>query len=173
MLATRWGRWWAAISLLALVAAGCGSRDGEHSGPSGPAATSLTTAPPPPVAASDCSSSDVELEPATAVPDVTFVLRTDRTRTSLLMTNTGVLIAVVVPGADGTTQLREAFYANPTDEASVVALDAVANSGFATRVEGLPAGLPPNQVYVVPPGWSVCALSGRLGVSASTLYLRD
>lgn len=52
-------------------------------------------------------------------------------------------------------------------------MEAVAKSGFAAHVPGLPPDIPVDQVYVVPPDWAVCALTDRLGVSARTRYLRD
>jgi hypothetical protein len=87
--------------------------------------------------------------------------------------NTGELSAVVIPDASRTTRLTTAPYANPTDELSAVALDAVVDTGYAASVPGLPSDIPPDQVYVVPPDWAVCALSDRLGVAASTRYLQD
>lgn len=165
MSASRWGRWWAATGLLALVAAGCGSGEGEPQ----PTPPTQTT----PVAAADCASSDVLLPQDSSVPGVTFTLSTDPTGTSLLMKNTGELSAVVIPDEDGTTRLTTAPYANPTDELSAAALEAVRNTGYAPSVPGMPFGIAQDQIYFVPPEWAVCALSDRIGVVARTRYLQD
>lgn len=161
MLAKNCRGWCAAIGLLALVAAGCGNGDGDPD-----SARSFRPA-------SDCASSDSLLSPASSVPGVTFSRSTDPTRTSLLMKNTGELTAVVIPDSGFTTRLTTAPYANPTDPASVAALTVVANSQFALRVPGLPAGISQDQVYVVPPGWAVCGLTDRLDTPANVRYLQD
>lgn len=155
----------AVIALLTVIMAGCASTDSP--GPQGPGpGTSL----PPPVPAPDCTSSTLQLPDAAGAPGVTFRLKTDPTHTSLLMTNTGHLTAVVFPDAEATTRLTTSPHVNPPDPASSLALQTVADSGSAARAPGVPAGV---TSFVVPPGWSVCALSDVLTVPARTRYLQD
>lgn len=171
MSLTRLPLLFATVCVLALVAAGCGpTGDGDPT----PTPTPTPTSPPPPqTAATDCSSSDQVLPSASSLPGVSLTLSTDPTQTSLLMKNTGQLTAVVIPDEARTTRITTAPYANPDDEVAAAALEAVAKSGFAAHVPGLPPDIPVDQVYVVPPDWAVCALTDRLGVSARTRYLRD
>jgi hypothetical protein len=113
--------------------------------------------------ADDCRGSDNAVTPqAGALPGGTFSLRTDNSRTSLLITNTSLVTLVVVPQTVG-TRLAESPYADPTDLLSTTALNAVIGTdlprndptvaGFASR-----DGIPYDQIFVVPPQWSVCAL---------------
>ena len=168
---------WALAAVVALGVAGCGSNDesGDSSSTDSNSGDSYPTTPAtqPQSAATTCESADVTLPDATAVEGVTFTLTTDPTGTSLLMKNSGPLTAVVVPDISGPSRLSQAPYANPSDAASEAALFAVARSGFAARVPGLSAGVPADQVYVVPPDWAVCVLSGRLGIPARARFLQD
>jgi len=120
-----------------------------------------------------CEGSDEQLPNADDLRGVSLARYTDPTGTSLLLTNNGTLSVVIVPPPDGSTTLATAPYANPTDPASVVALEAVAAAANPNAVPGIPAGVPFDQVYFVPPGWSVCGTTGDTAVAASVRYLRD
>ena len=117
----------------------------------------------------DCRGSTTAVAPTvTGLPSGTYRVWTDPTRTSLLLKNTGLLTLIVVPGDYGTA-LSTAPYDNPTDDTSVNVLRAMIATNLPAhdavvstlvRVEGLPE----NQVFVVPPQWTVCALGDRVGV---------
>jgi len=160
----------AIASAFAVIATACAPADEivDSSKGDSSALGSLPAAP-----ATSCSLSDQRLPTATDLPGITFALRTDPTRTSLLMKNTGELTAIVIPAGEGTTRLETAPYANPEDAASTLALEAIVKSGVSTQLPGMPAGVPLDQVFVVPPGWAVCALTDQLGVPPRTQYLRD
>lgn len=127
----------------------------------------------PLVAPSSCEDSDLTLADATAPPGVTLKLSTDSTNTTLLLTNSGSLSVAVFPHQDGRTHLAAAPYANPSDAASIEALNAVASVANPNSVPEMPAGVPLDQVYFVPPGWSVCGTTGDLNQAAQVRYLRD
>ncbi|CAN5808980.1 hypothetical protein BH24ACT15_BH24ACT15_31190 [soil metagenome] len=165
MTLSRWAVRIVAASTLAIIS-GCGS---ETETPPAPDSPPNAQAKP----AEDCSESNVELPALSEIEGVTLSATTDATRTSLLLKNTGELSAVIIPDENGTTQLHPAPYANPTDAASVAALDAVANSADPNAVPGIPAGIPVNQVFFVPPQWAVCGVTGALGQPAAAQYLRD
>jgi hypothetical protein len=120
-----------------------------------------------------CAGSNIRLADTAGLPGIRLARYTDPTRTTMRLTNIGSLSAVVVPPANRSTSLWTAPYANPTDSASVAALQAVAAVADPNAVPYIPAGIPFSQVYFVPPGWSVCALTGRTGVPAEVRYLRD
>jgi len=40
-------------------------------------------------------------------------------------------------------------------------------------VGGIPPGTPPDQVYIVPPQWAVCALTSNVARAPGVLYVRD
>lgn len=165
----------AASLILSITAAGCGSSTGGQEAEAGP--TSGATVEPPPAfpvarrAATDCSSATVPATQSGATQGVSASTTTDVTGTSLLLKNTGQLALVVVPV--GTTRLQPAPEANPSDLASQLALNALASTFFPSAVPGLPDGVPADQVFVVPPDWAVCALTGRLDTSARVQFLSD
>lgn len=152
MTFSRWAVRIAALSALAIMSS-CGS---EPEDPPLPDPPTPAQAQPP----ANCSGSDVGLPALTEVEGVTLSAATDATRTSLLLTNTGELSVVIIPDANGTTQLQPAPYANPTDAASVAALEAVASSADPNSVPGIPAGVRMDQVFFVPPQWAVCGVTG-------------
>jgi hypothetical protein len=127
--------------------------------------------PAAPRAASDCSSATTPASQSGAAPGVSASTTTDVTGTSLLLKNTGQLTLVVIPV--GTTRLQRAPEANPGDLASQLALDALASTFVPSAVPGLPDGVPMDQVFVVPPDWAVCALTGQLGTFARVQFLSD
>ncbi|GAA1598376.1 hypothetical protein GCM10009789_60430 [Kribbella sancticallisti] len=169
------------ICLLSLLAANCGETTGAGRSDTDPPSTRTTGGVPSvetptygPVPASSCLNSTEQLSPATDLEGVTLARSTDSTRTSLLLKNTGSLSVIVIPDENRTTRLSRApAHVNPTDPASQAALQAVANSGMIQSVPGLPGGIPWDQVYIVPPQWAVCALTGDVSALASVRYLRD
>lgn len=167
--------------LSVLVLSGCGG--GADDTPPGDAPTSETTTPDAPTtdhrtdpvsAPADCEGSSEPLPDAAGIEGVRLARFTDPTSTTELLTNTGALSVVIIP--DGTrTTLWPAYYADPdqTDTAAWAALEAVRQTADPASVPGLPPGTSPDQVFFVPPGWSVCATTGDLAVPASVQYLRD
>ena len=141
--------------------------------PPTPTPTPTETIVEPVVAPSSCEDSHLSLPDASDIPGVNLKLFTDSTNTTLLLTNGGSLSVAVIPNEGGTTHLDKAPYANPTDPASVEALRAVASVADPNRVPEMPDGIPLNQVYFVPPGWSVCGTTGDLNNAARVRYLRD
>lgn len=158
------------MSIVALTVAGCGND--PDPGPSSDSSPTFVPSPPA-QAAADCSASQVQLPQVSEAQDVALAASTDATRTSLLLKNTGRLSVIVIPGEDGATRLLTAPYANPTDVASVAARIAVAESGTIDSVPGLPGGIPLSQVFIVPPQWAVCGVTGQLGRVAGVRFLRD
>jgi hypothetical protein len=132
-------------------------------------ATSTLALTPP----SDCQGSTEQLPNATGVKDVTVELATDLTKTTLLLTNRGPMSIAVIPPADGSARLDEAPYADPDDPVAVAGINAVMFSANASLVPGMPEGVPPDQVYFVPPDWAVCVTTGNLLKPAAARYLRD
>ena len=165
----------AASLILCLTAVGCGSGTGGQEAEAGP--TSSESVEPPPVSpaarrpATDCSSATTPATQSGVTQGVSASTTTDATGTSLLLKNTGQLALVVIPV--GTTRLQPAPEANPSDLASQLALDALASTFLPSEVPGLPAGVPADQVFVVPPDWAVCAVTGRLDTSARVQFLTD
>ncbi len=171
MTVRRWAWGLAAVSIVALTVAGCGNA--SDPGPN-PSSTFVPPRRPPSVqAAVECSASDVQLPQVSEAQDVALAASTDATRTSLLLRNTGRLSVIVIPDEDGATRLLTAPYADPTDAASEAALIAVANRGTIDSVPGLPGGIPLSQVFIGPPQWAVCGVTGQLGRVAGVRFLRD
>ena len=166
-----------AVLIATLAVAGCSSTDGADSGDGTTVGTPSILIPRTPTAvlkpATDCLQSTEPLEPESQMDGVRLDASTDPTHTSLLLKNTGSLSVIVVPDAGFASRLVTAPYANPTDQASKAALNAVTNSGPLGPDRGLPAYVPATQVFIVPPQWAVCALTDDIREAAGVRYLRD
>jgi hypothetical protein len=161
------------VLLIGATSIACGSEDPGGGGSPGGGGGGETYSPPPPTAPTDCQDSKVSLTDAGSIQGVTLKRFTDPTRTTLLLTNSGSLSVVIFPPEDASTRLAASPYANPTDSASVAALDAVLAVANPNAVPGMPPGVSPNQVFFVPPGWSVCGTTGDVNRPAQARYLRD
>ncbi|MFG1819269.1 hypothetical protein ACGFIF_36285 [Kribbella sp. NPDC049174] len=166
------GRAWgmAALAVMVVAAAGCGSEEEAPIGTQPPIVTPTFATVKP---AADCSGSDLVLPPVSGDEGVSLEASTDDTGTSLLLKNTGSLSVLVIPDAEWTTRVIAAPHANPTDAASKAALAAVAGAGGLQAVTELPPGIPQSQVFIVPPEWAVCGLTDDVRNVASLRYLRD
>ncbi|MFF0345762.1 hypothetical protein [Kribbella sp. NPDC004875] len=120
----------------------------------------------------DCAHSDVRLPAVSDTDGVELTVRTDPSRTSLLVKNTGNLTVVVIPDANFDSRLAPSPYANPTDPASQGALAAVDGTPGGSMPE-IPSFVPGGQVITVPPGWSTCALTDNPREVASIQYFQD
>jgi hypothetical protein len=159
----------------ALVAvAACSNSDGSDEPTTVPSPSIVISRSQPALkAATDCSQSKQQLPPESQADGVVLQTSTDRSRTSLLLKNTGSLSVVVIPDASFTSRLVSAPQANPTDQASKAALIAVNNGGGLATVQTIPAYVPRTQVVTLPPGWAVCALTDNVDETASVRYLQD
>ncbi|MGY4769574.1 hypothetical protein ACXC9Q_21870 [Kribbella sp. CWNU-51] len=165
-----------AVLIATVAVAGCSSAEGADSG-DGTVGTPSIVIPRTPTAvlkpAKDCSQATEPLEPESQMDGVRLDASTDPTHTSLLLKNTGSLSVIVVPDASFASRLVMAPYANPTDQASKAALNAVTHSGPLGPDRGLPPYVPSTQVFIVPPQWAVCALTDDVREAAGVRYLRD
>lgn len=162
------------VSIMSLLlVAGCSSDGGTsvppEVSPSPSVAVPRTQAALKP--ATDCTRSTEKLPTESETDGVQLTVRTDPSRTSLLMKNTGSLSVVVIPDPNFTTRLVAAPHANPKDPASRAALIAVNNSG--AKVPDIPPYVPQTQVVTLPPKWALCALTDNVKESASVRYLQD
>lgn len=168
-----------------LILSACGGSDGDTGGggghgipdtPTSDTTTDIPTGgsgPPPQSAPTSCEHSQMSLSDAADIPGVRLAQHTDPTGSTLLLTNTGQLSAVVIPDPLGNTRLAEARYVDPTDPASQAVLEAVVAAADPYAVPGVTRDIPANQVYFVPPGWSVCGTTGNVEIPAQARYLRD
>jgi hypothetical protein len=129
----------------------CGPSPSSSSPPLPPPPSSN---PPPVTAATDCSQSDVELLTSAALPSGTYSAKTDRTRTSLLIQNTGSSTLIV--RAWQNTALQPTADINPADPVDAVALRGLAASNVLATDPNIPAGTPLDAIYIVPPQYGVC-----------------
>ena len=157
----------AAASMLCLVSvAACQG----HSTPA--ADPSPTTSVPLFVPAADCTQSTMSVPITTGLPSGTYTARTDATGTSLLITNDGVETLIVVPYG-GRTTLQPTPDLNPTDVVNVSALVALTNTDIGAVDPNVPTGVALDQLYYVPPKYSVCGTTGQIFVSPEVTVVRD
>src|SRR5215470_8250702 len=161
------------ISVNALAA--CGSNSPPPSRPSySPSPPSLSLPPPSPTnssltAATDCSQPNTDVPTSSAFPPDTYSAKTDSTRTSLLIQNTGPLTLFVT--AEENTVLQPTPDINPTDPADNLALKALVGSDVFQPYYS--AGYTAPGVYVLPPGYGVCGTVPYIYQIAKVTIWRD
>jgi hypothetical protein len=131
-----------------------------------------TVALPPGTTPGDCAGATV---PASVSSELVGLVEasTDPSGASLLVKNTSLLTLIVVPGTDGATTLQPTPELNPGDDAHALALEALVSSNIFAADTDVPPGVPANQVYVVPPDYSVCGTTSDSGGVASVRIQRD
>lgn len=131
------------------------------------------TQPPVVVPMVNCLQSDQLLASPTGLYFGVFSTKTDPlTRTSILLTNTSQVTLIVVPG-NALTTLQKTPAQNPRDPSNVLALGAFSQEGLLLSDPAVPLGVAHNQIYFVPPGFSVCGTVPVLGDVASVNIERD
>jgi hypothetical protein len=110
--------------------------------------------------ATDCSQSDTELSVPSGINPRTVSAKTDSTRTSLLIDNTGYQTLLVVP--DGGTSLQR-IDANQTDTVDQTALNALNRSKVLAADPNVPAGTLLDSRFIVPPAFSICGTVSDIG----------
>jgi hypothetical protein len=162
------------VVLALLAVAGCSTADGSggtsSESPNPPIVVPRTQSALKPVA--DCAHSEVQLPAVSDTDGVELTVRTDPSRTSLLVKNTGNLTVIVIPDENFGSRLTTAPHADPDDEAARGALAAVKGSDAGGNPE-IPSFVPGGQVIMLPPQWAVCALTDEVQEAASVRYLQD
>jgi hypothetical protein len=126
----------------------------------------------PAPAVTDCSGSTMTVFGSGDLDGI-IEAKTDPTSTSLLVTNVSELTLIVVPGVDGATRLQPTPGLNPDDNGNVLAFEALLSSNVFVDDPNIPTNVPLDQVYVVPPNYSVCGISSGTGAPASMQVQRD
>lgn len=109
-------------------------------------------------APADCRASTttvalISADPSARPSDLTA--KVDSTKTAMLVTNSSMLTYLVWPHGSSRV-LDSKAYAAPTDQAALLALTAV--MPLLGDDPYLPVGVPRDQLYVVPPDFSVCVI---------------
>ena len=159
---------WLSVAVAAALLSACGSAPPEDPGPAVPDPGTPVRAAP----ATDCSGSTSPVAVSAALADLVQA-KTDPTGTSLLVTNVGLVSLIVVPDSSGSTRLQSTPFLAPTDEADRLTFEALLHSNVFAYDPDIPPGVPRDQVYVVPPGYSVCGTTGTLAAPAGVQVRSD